>query len=135
MSFFYYKYKKLKIIKINLYIICISYTNYMSWIADVIDTKAIRAIRKIEKCLNMEASNKTYMDVNVSEIPNYICTLRITFFNDYYGLSILLGKDKDELVYPINDYDEPLKINNLDEVVAFIKKIPDNVIIYIKENL
>lgn len=107
----------------------------MSWIADVIDTKAIRAIRKIEKCLNMEASNKIYMDVNVSEIPNYIYTLRITFFNDYYGLSILLGKDKDELVYPINDYDEPLKINNLDEVVAFIKKIPDNVIIYIKENL
>ena len=104
-------------------------------IADAIDKKAIRAIRKIEKCLNMDASNKTYMDVNVPEILNHICTLRITFFNDYYGLSIFLGEDKDELVYPINDYDEPLKINNLDEVAAFIKKIPDNVIIYIKENL
>ena len=107
----------------------------MICIAYAIDKKAIRAIRKIEKCLNMEASNKTYMDVNVAEILNHICTLRITFFNDYYGLSIFLGEDKDELVYPINDYDEPLKINNLDEVVAFIKKIPDNVIIYIKENL
>jgi hypothetical protein len=107
----------------------------MICIADVIDTKAIRAIRKIEKCLNMEASNKTYMDINVPEIPNHICTLRITFFNDYYVLSIFLGEDKDELVYPINDYDEPLKINNLDEVAAFIKKIPDDIIIYIKENL
>ena len=83
----------------------------------------------------MDASNKTYMDVNVPKILNHIYTLRITFFNDYYGLSIFLGKNKDELVYPINDYDEPLKINNLDEVVAFIKKIPDEVIVYIKENL
>jgi hypothetical protein len=40
-------------------------------------------------------------------------------------LSIFLGEDKDE----------PLKISNPDEVTAFIKKIPDNVIIYIKENL
>lgn len=43
------------------------------------------------------------MDVNVLEIPNNISTLRITFFNDYYGLSIFLGKDKDELVYSINE--------------------------------
>jgi hypothetical protein len=107
----------------------------MICIADARQQMAINAIREIEKCLNIEPSNKHYMDVNVSEIPNHICTLRVTFFHDSYGLSIFLGEDKDELVYPINDYDEPLKINNPDEVVAFIKKIPDNVIIYIKENL
>jgi len=109
----------------------------MSHIVDIIDMMAIRAIRKIEECLNIDPSNNKYMDINVSEIPNHICTLRITFFHDSssYGLSIFLGEDKDELVYPINDYDEPLKISNPDEVTAFIKKIPDNVIIYIKENI
>lgn len=104
----------------------------MICIADAIDMMAIKAIRDIEKCLNMEASNKTYMDVNVPEILNHICTLRITFFNDYYGLSIFLGEDKDELVYPNNEYDEPIKMSNPDEVVAFVKKIPDNVIEYLK---
>jgi hypothetical protein len=85
----------------------------------------------------MELSNKIYININVSEIPNHICTLCVIFFHDSssYGLSIFLGEDKDELVYPINDYDEPLKISNPDEVTAFIKKIPDNVIIYIKENI
>jgi hypothetical protein len=107
----------------------------MICIADTRQQMAINAIREIEKCLNIEASNKTYMDVNMPEILNHICTLRVTFFHDSYGLYIFLGEDKDKLVYPINDYDKPLKINNPDEVVAFIKKIPDNVIIYIKENL
>ena len=103
----------------------------MICIADAIDMMAIKAIREIEKRLDMKASNKTYMDVNVSEILNHICTLRITFFN-YYGICILLGEDKDELVYPNNEYDEPIKMSNPDEVAAFIKKIPDNVIEYLK---
>lgn len=103
----------------------------MSHIADAIDMMAIKAIREIEKRLDVKASNKTYMDVNVSEILNHICTLRITFFN-YYGICILLGEDKDELVYPNNEYDEPIKMSNPDEVAAFVKKIPDEVIEYLK---
>lgn len=103
----------------------------MICIADAIDMMAIKAIREIEKRLDMKASNKTYMDVNVSEILNHICTLRITFFN-YYGICILLGEDKDELVYPNNEYDEPIKMSNPDEVAAFVKKIPDEVIEYLK---
>ena len=103
----------------------------MICIADAIDMMAIKAIREIEKRLDMKASNKTYMDVNVSEILNHICTLRITFFN-YYGICILLGEDKDELVYPNNEYDEPIKMSNPDKVAAFVKKIPDNVIEYLK---
>ena len=109
------------------------YTNYMSHILTAYATNimAINAIREIEKCLNMEASNDTYMDVHVPEILNHICTLRITFFN-YYGICIFLGEDKNELVYPNNEYDEPIKMSNPDEVAAFIKKIPDNVIEYLK---
>ena len=103
----------------------------MICIADAIDMMAIKAIREIEKRLDIEASNDTYMDVNVPEILNHICTLRITFFN-YYGICILLGEDKDELVYPNNEYDEPIQMSNPDEVVAFVKKIPDEVIEYLK---
>lgn len=98
--------------------------------AYAINRMAINAIREIEKCLNMEASNDTYMDVNVPEILNHICTLRITFFN-YYGICIFLGEDKNELVYPNNEY-EPIKMSNPDEVAAFVKKIPDEVIEYLK---